>query len=482
MRWRYRAIPSLSRLEPDQSRLARVARVGRFEVPSADARWKWDRRARSAKKCGNAARAKIARRTRVRSGKYAEGGKALVPRLLFVLHHPEFGGPHNQALQLNQPLLARGWQTLVVLPQDAERSSARLAGAGVEVLRMPLCRLRRSLDPAVQFRWGARFFSDVGAIRGVIHSRQIDLVMLCGLANAQAAIAGRLAEVPVVWQIVDTRSPMVLRRLMMPLVRSLAGAVLSTGVSVAAAHPGANRLGSRLVPFFPPVDTQRFVGDQAKRQKARSALGLRPGAVIVGNVGNVNPQKGHGTFIRAAALLRKKSLGDVQFVILGATYAHRAAYTELLIREAEALGLVSGKDLIWRDPGDQVHELACAFDIFWLTSEPRSEGIPTVVEEAMAMQLPVVSANVGGVSELIEDGVSGFLVAPRNAQAIAEITLRLIRDENLRHTIGACARRRALMVADIEVCADAHLAAFARAAGDRSARPSMPAPTGARVR
>ena len=387
-----------------------------------------------------------------------------MPNLLFVLHHPEVGGPHNQALQLNQPLLARGWHTLVLLPEDAERSSLRLAAAGVDVLRVPLCRLRRIPNPVHQLGWAARFFRDVVAIRKVIRSRQIELVMLCGLANAQAAIAARLAGIPVVWQIVDTRSPMPLRWLLMPVVRLLAGSVLSTGVAVAAAHPWTASLGNRLVPFFPPVDTKRFAQDAAKGQRARVALGLRPGAIVVGNVSNLNPQKGHRTFVRAAASLRNQSRADIQFVILGATNAHHTGYADSLVREAEALGLRSGKDLIWRDPGDQVHELGAAFDIFWLTSEPHSEGIPTVVEEAMAMQLPVVSARVGSLQELIEDGVSGFLVAPRDFEAIANITMKLICDETLRRSVGARARQRVVLVADSEACADTHLVAFARAA------------------
>ena len=56
----------------------------------------------------------------------------------------------------------------------------------------------------------------------------------------------------------------------------------------------------------------------------------------------------------------------------------------MLLDEAESLGLRIGTDFFVVDPGLRVSELAPALDLYWLTSEPRSEGIPTTVEEAMA--------------------------------------------------------------------------------------------------
>ena len=68
-------------------------------------------------------------------------------RVLFVIHFPVFGGPHNQALRLAHPLLARGWDTVVVLPAEPGNAAERLRAAGVEVVTMPLHRLRASTNP-----------------------------------------------------------------------------------------------------------------------------------------------------------------------------------------------------------------------------------------------------------------------------------------------------------------------------------------------
>ncbi len=77
-------------------------------------------------------------------------------------------------------------------------------------------------------------------------------------------------------------------------------------------------------------------------------------------------------------------------------------------------------------------------DIFLLTSE--YEGVPNVILEAMASGLPVVSTRVGGISEIIENNVTGFLVEPDDMQGMAERLERLVRDAELRNRLGMQAR------------------------------------------
>jgi glycosyltransferase involved in cell wall biosynthesis len=145
----------------------------------------------------------------------------------------------------------------------------------------------------------------VRAIRRLIRDRAIDLVQLGGLVNPHAAIAARQEDIPVVWRILDTRPPMALRRIMMPLVLRLSDVVMTTGRAVAEVHPGAAGLGERVRPFYPPVDPDVFSAEDGDRDSARAELGFAPEDVVLVSVGNLNPQKGHEDLIRAAALLRR---------------------------------------------------------------------------------------------------------------------------------------------------------------------------------
>jgi glycosyltransferase involved in cell wall biosynthesis len=72
-----------------------------------------------------------------------------------------------------------------------------------------------------------------------------------------------------------------------------------------------------------------------------------------------------------------------------------------------------------------------------------ADVLPLVIMEAMASGLPVITTAVGGVSEQIEHGVNGYLIPPGDAKALAEVTLRLVRDPQLRSAMSMAARRSA---------------------------------------
>jgi glycosyltransferase involved in cell wall biosynthesis len=382
-----------------------------------------------------------------------------VRRVLSVVHYPDFGGQHNQSLRLAKPLLERGWEVLVLLPSEPGSAVARLNAAGVRTVTIPLHRLRETFNPIVHLRLAFSLWREVSAIRRVLRENRIDLVLIHGLVNPHAAFAARLEGIPIVWQLLDTRPPMLVRRAFMPLVTRLADVVMSTGVQVARVHPGAIGMGERLVPYFPPVDTREFRPDPARRSAARARLGIPDDFDAIGTVANSNPQKGLEYLIWAAALVYK-AWPKLSVRLLAARLSTHGDYQEMLCEEARRSGLTENDHIRFDDPEGQVSELMPALDVFLLTSVPRSEGVPTVVLEAMACQLPVVTTDTGAVSEVVEDGVTGFVVAPLDTEAIARATLRLLQDAPLRARMGDEARRRAVERYDVESCADSHLHAF----------------------
>ena len=390
-------------------------------------------------------------------------------RVLSIIHYPVYGGPHNRNASVIPGLRRHGIDTTMMLPDEPGNAVELLAARGVPVITMALQRLRGPSDLATQAAVVASFRDDVRRLRGVIRRERVDLVLVNGLVNPHGAIAGHLENVPVVWQLLDTFAPMYLRRAMMPLVTAMADAVMSSGMGVAREHPGALEFGDRLVSFFSIVDCQKFRSSTDRRTSARKELGLLPDDVVVGNVNNLNPMKGHDTFVRAAGALVRQHPGT-RFVILGAQYEHHAAYTRGLWREAEQLGLRIGENLIVVDPGSRVAELAPAFDIFWLTSNPRSEGVSTVVGEAMALELPVVATDVGSVREAVADAVTGYLVPALSPEAVALATLPLLQDPQLRRTMGRAGRLRAAELYSLEACTARHLLAFEHARRHRQAR------------
>lgn len=390
-------------------------------------------------------------------------------KVLSIIHYPVFGGPHNRVSLVASLLQPQGIETLVVLPEGADVAAERMRARGVDVHLMPLHRLRTPRLVGRNLAWAGSMPSEVRALTRLIREREIDVVAINALANPHAAIAARRAGAACVWELIDTFPPPAMRRAYMPLVRRLSDTILTTGVKVAELHPGVTDFGDRWLTFFPCVDVERFRPDPAVRAAARAQLGLPADATVIGNVATMSPMKGHDTFIRAAADLRTTH-PDTRFVILGSRHEDRADYYDYLWRLAGSLGLEVGRDLIIQDPGPRVAELAPAFDIFWMTSEPNSEGIPTAIGEAKALGLPVVTVDVGSTAECVTDGVSGFVVPPLDPPAIARSARALLADPDRVASMRLAAREEAVAQFASERGAAQHRLAFERAIAHRDER------------
>lgn len=101
---------------------------------------------------------------------------------------------------------------------------------------------------------------------------------------------------------------------------------------------------------------------------------------------------------------------------------------------------------------DRIREFYQAADVFALASF--AEGIPVVLMEAMAMEIPCVSTGINGIPELIRDGVDGLLVAPSDAEGLAGALARLMDDPSLRKTLGKAGRQRVQQSYDLSANVD----------------------------
>ena len=391
-----------------------------------------------------------------------------MPRVLSVIHGPVFGGAHNQLVRLQPGLARAGFETVAALPPEADEAARRIEAAGIEVIRIPLASLRATWDPRVNLATLSNLRGDVRRLRGVIRERSIDLVQVHGMINPQAGVAAHREGAAVVWQLLDSRAPMALRRLVMPFVTRAADAITSWGRALAATHPGATKLGRRLVIVFPPVDPG-LEPDPDAGVDARAVLGATDDELLVGTLGVRNSQKGHDQLVRAAALV-KRTKPEARFRILGTASPPHLRHMEAVEREAEELGLARPQDIDFLDPGDDPARLLQGIDVFAFSSRRRSEGMPTAILEAMACGKPVVATDVGAVRELVEDRVTGYLVPPDDPEALADAIAGLLDDDELRAGIGRAGRERAIERFSLGRLAELHVEAYSRALDHRAAR------------
>jgi glycosyltransferase involved in cell wall biosynthesis len=268
-----------------------------------------------------------------------------------------------------------------------------------------------------------------------------------------------LEHVPIVWQLLDTRTPWPVALVPMALVRQLSNAVMSTGRLTAEAHPGGRALGERLITFFPPVDTDVFRPNPEERHDIRQEWGVDDTSPVIGCVANINPQKGIVDLVRAFTLVRRHA-PNTRLVLVGAEYGTHLRYSAEVRKAILEGGLTEGRDVIFRGERTDVERELSGFDVFAFAPMPHSEGVSTCVLEAMACGLPVIATGVAGLPDAIEDGVSGRLVCPSRPDSMADAIVSLLQNPAEAAKLGENARRRAIALFSTEKCVNDHIKAY----------------------
>lgn len=207
-------------------------------------------------------------------------------------------------------------------------------------------------------------------------------------------------------------------------------------VSPAARDALPARLSYRATVVVHGVDrarAEKILGDREDmRQVVRSELGVPEGHLLALTVANLREEKGYDVLIAAACFAVHQG-APIEFVSVGA-----GPDAESLSRERDEAGL--GHHMRFLGFRADTLRLMAGADIFVLPSH--QEGMPVALMEAMSMGLPVVATRVGGVPDVVTDGVEGLLVPTGRAELLWEAISKLAGDEGLRSRMSRAARQR----------------------------------------
>lgn len=187
------------------------------------------------------------------------------------------------------------------------------------------------------------------------------------------------------------------------------------------------------------VDTKRFV-PPAERE-------FTSGKIRLVTVARLNPAKGHIFAIEAVKQLRDRGI-DVHYTLIG------SGPIEAEIRQQiDELGLSDCIHLMGAQGESKVIETLQQSDVFVLSSINKGEASPVAALEAMSCGLPALCTIIGGTPNIVTDGVNGYLVPQKDADAIAEKLYNLAQDGALRQKMSQAARDRAVEAFDCRVSA-----------------------------
>jgi glycosyltransferase involved in cell wall biosynthesis len=184
-----------------------------------------------------------------------------------------------------------------------------------------------------------------------------------------------------------------------------------TGAPVALIHNG--------------VDLVRYA-HQEPCCTLREEYGMDPDAQIVGVVARLEPEKGHATLLEAWRRV-VRDVPNAWLLVIG-----EGSRREALEAQARDLGIANR--VVFTGRRDDVPAVVAGLDVAVLPSYREALGLSIL--EAMALGRPVVASNIGGIPEMVEDGVTGLLVPPGDAPALATAIIRLLEDHQLADMLG----------------------------------------------
>jgi FkbM family methyltransferase len=206
--------------------------------------------------------------------------------------------------------------------------------------------------------------------------------------------------------------------------------IVTTGENLRHTLIRDNRLRDYRITSIPTgVDSRRF--HPQDRTEARRQLGLDIAAKYIGIIATLRSWKGHLYLIDAFARLAEDD-ENLKLLIVGDGPMH-----EVLEQRIASLGLAPRVTLAGRQ--EAVETWLRAMDVFCLPSYA-NEGVPQALLQAMLTGLPVVTTPVGSITEAVNDGVTGLLVPPRDAAALADAFTRVLNDAGLSGRLGSAAR------------------------------------------
>jgi glycosyltransferase involved in cell wall biosynthesis len=356
--------------------------------------------------------------------------------VLYLANSAQIGGGNRSLLLLNRGLHLRGNEACVVVPQKGQMLNVCLAENVAFVIRsfqQPSWRFPR--ETWLSYLNWKRLLYESGA--SLVHANDVSTARSVSLAAWRSGIPVFChVRFPPGKPVIDWA----FRRLPKPAAFIFNSHAMQAecGPDFALACPS-----SKQFVIHNAVDLQQF--QPRPKQSPRRRVGI---------LANLLPVKGHNDYLRMARLLTERGI-DAEHWLIGEDI-HETGYRAELERLRCELGLCEAVRFLGHR--EDVPDLLNELDVLVCASHVEPFGRCLI--EAMACEKPVVATRVGGIPEVVEDGVTGILVPPESPEQLADAVARLLNDPELCVTMGKVGRQRVETLFTPEAHTEAVLAVY----------------------
>jgi len=345
-------------------------------------------------------------------------------KICYVDEDGRFGGPQQRMLTVANELKNRGYTIDFLIPKDEiDIFKQKLIKNNFNFYQVNLTRL--SLKPLFLIRYIVLFFYEIYLLIIFFKKKKYDIIQANSTPQFKAIIVCIILKLNSVWVIEDSYFPKIIVFLFRLFARISNCKIIYTSERVYNFYfKDKSILKNYKVEIFAPINTFKF-DKNIEFSKPKYLLNNK---IVITTVSSIVPVKGVGYFLKAAEILYNKN-NDLEFIIAGSSISSQKKYYSKIKKIIEEKKYIKHIGMC-----DDVPQLLANSDIFVCTSI--SEAGPMTVYEAMLMQLPVVTTDVGACNQIIKNYVNGIIVPIKMPEKIAEAVEKLINDKKLRNTIG----------------------------------------------
>lgn len=328
-----------------------------------------------------------------------------------------WGGQEIRILEESLGMIERGHEVMLLCPPEA-RIFEEAPKRGVPVTALPI---------------GRKNLKGIFAMRHWLRQNRVDVVNTHSSTDSwlTALACATLHNAPPIVRTRHISAPVSKNAATRWLYTRATRHIVTTGEALRQTLATENGYPLAQMTSIPTgIDTQKF--SPGGKRAARIGLGLDPDLHYIGIVATLRSWKGHLYLLDAFAAFGRP---DWHLLIIG-----DGPMREVLQTRVHELGLASQVSLVGQQTNPQ--DWLRALDIFCLPSYA-NEGVPQAILQAMLSGLPIVTTSVGAITEAVEDGHSGLVLAPRDAALLAS-ALQMIADQpEMAEALGRQARQRA---------------------------------------